>query len=106
MDRFRIANVLLECGVDSSLDGFGYIIDAVMDIDGKHIPDIVWSSVYDKIARKYKKKCGKVIEKSIRYALDKARIDLYDYDKVEKYIGLHNESASSSIVNLYIRVNS
>lgn len=96
-------NILIGCGMDSSLNGFRYIADALEYIDVTE--DVCWMSLYKCVGAKYGKS-GHSVERDIRYAFETVRNRLWDFETVHKYIGLHNCSTSASLMTLYLKVSS
>ena len=103
MNRKHIEDILSRIGIPYGMNGFRYIVDAVLILDQEGIDDIKYTYLYHLIANRNRSTIDRV-ERAMRYAFSSARKKNTCRDLVEYYIGLVNTSNSASLQLLYIRI--
>lgn len=103
MNRKQVEDVLLKMGMPAAVNGFSYIVEAIMCMDsGEWDGSIV--GLYKSIAEKfYATKTS--VERAIRHAFERTR-NKGDFELVSKYIGFANETNGDSLNMLYMRLKS
>lgn len=104
MKRRKIEDTLLNLGMSSALKGFRYITDVIMLLDTEEWKDSSWLNLYQKVSELNNTKALRV-ERCIRTALTKTRIQNRNQKIIDYYIGSDNHSNSESIMMLYTRLS-
>lgn len=102
MDREKIENTLLDIGIPASINGFKYIVDAVIYIDNYGNGNIM-KKLYPNVAEINKTTANRV-ERSIRHALKIGMGEHCNKRLSEYYIGNGNNTNASSLSLLHLRL--
>jgi len=100
MTRSQIELILIQIGTPVALNGYTYLVDAVMLLDKPEWIHPKWSALYDCVGN-LNNVSGKAVEKGIRKALETTRTNCADYNAIEHYIGFCNCSNSNSLMQLH-----
>lgn len=103
MNQKHIEDILSRIGISCGMNGYRYIVDALLLLDQEGVDDVKYTYLYHLIARKNQSTADRV-ERDMRYAFSRAREKNTCRDLVEHYIGMVNRSNSASLQLLYIRI--
>ena len=97
--RILVEDKLFEMGVDSTLKGFDFIIDAVMYLDSGMTE---WGDIYKRIAKDYNV-TESLVKRRLEIAITCTRDHVGNYDVTEKYFGFEEYYTTSSTLSRFYR---
>ncbi len=87
MNQKHIEDILSRIGISCGMNGYRYIVDALLLLDQEGVDDVKYTYLYHLIARKNQSTADRV-ERDMRYAFSRAREKNTCRDLVEHYIGM------------------
>lgn len=103
MNRKNIEDILLQMGVPANINGFRYIVDAILFMNDEGTWNLKYTYLYYLVAKKYHTSI-ECVERAMRHAFETARKTENARAMVEHYIGYAHRSNSASLKMLYIRL--
>lgn len=98
----KAINALIEMGMSADLNGFNYIVDAMVLFEDKSWRETKTTAIYQKIAADNKTNASRV-ERCIRHAFQKV-ITKGDLEKVNKYLTLCNPTNGNLLHTFYLKL--